>query len=111
MLNLGGIANLTLLPAADEVTGFDSGPANNLLDGWARQHLQRAYDQDGQWSAGGKVCIDLLDSMLHEPYFAARPPKSTLDLRPAVRMARVDASGRLSYRSASANVVVRRNVE
>ncbi len=77
VLNLGGIANLTLLPARGDVTGFDSGPANNLLDGWARTHLQQPYDRDGQWSAGGQVCDGLLQLMLQEPYFAAHPPKST----------------------------------
>ena len=77
VLNLGGIANLTLLPATGDVTGFDSGPANNLLDGWARTHLQQPFDQDGQWSAGGRVCQELLNLMLQEPYFGARPPKST----------------------------------
>ncbi len=78
-LNLGGIANLTLLPAGADapVTGFDTGPANCLLDAWAVRHLGTACDLDGRWAATGTVDHDLLADLLAEPYFALPPPKST----------------------------------
>jgi anhydro-N-acetylmuramic acid kinase len=81
VLNLGGIANLTRLPRrgarAQAVLGFDSGPGNCLLDFWASRHLGARYDREGRWAAGGRVQERLLRRMLREPYFAARPPKST----------------------------------
>jgi len=79
VLNLGGIANVTLLPAAGEdgVTGFDTGPANVLLDHMAREHLGRAFDDDGAWAASGRLDAALLERMLAEPYFGRAPPKST----------------------------------
>jgi anhydro-N-acetylmuramic acid kinase len=76
-INLGGIANLTYLPASGKTTGFDSGPGNCLLDLWAARHLGKAFDADGNWAAGGRVIPELLARMLREPYFAAPPPKST----------------------------------
>ncbi len=78
VLNIGGIANLTLLPGDDApVTGFDTGPGNTLLDAWIRQHHGRAYDRDGAWADAGSVDPDLLARLLADPYFAAPPPKST----------------------------------
>jgi anhydro-N-acetylmuramic acid kinase len=79
VLNLGGIANLTLLGAHGDgsVTGFDCGPANVLLDGWHQRHRGGAYDAAGAWAASGHVQPDLLARMLSEPYFALPPPKST----------------------------------
>lgn len=82
ILNLGGIANLTLLPAtADEddtrVLGFDTGPGNALLDTWAAEHLGDPQDTDGRWATTGRVHEDLLNLMLQEPYFQKSPPKST----------------------------------
>ncbi|MBK1686718.1 anhydro-N-acetylmuramic acid kinase [Rubrivivax gelatinosus] len=77
VLNLGGIANLTLLPAGGGVAGFDCGPGNALLDHWVRRHLGRAYDADGAWAAGGRVDPALLAALLAEPFFARTPPKST----------------------------------
>jgi len=77
VLNLGGIANLTLLPAVGDVTGFDCGPANALLDAWCQRHLGRPYDEDGRWAASGHVIEPLLDALLAEPYFGLAPPKST----------------------------------
>jgi len=77
VLNLGGIANLTLLPAAGPVLGFDCGPANALLDAWCRQHLGRDYDDGGQWAATGQIDAALLRELLDEPYFRRAPPKST----------------------------------
>ena len=78
VLNLGGIANLTLLDTAGRiVAGFDCGPANCLMDAWTRQHQGRSHDADGAWARTGRVLPNLLMWMLGDPYFAARPPKST----------------------------------
>lgn len=77
VLNLGGIANLTLLPAQGDVTGFDTGPASCLLDAWAQRHLSMDYDQHGAWAAGGRAIPPLLTDLLTEPYFRQAPPKST----------------------------------
>jgi len=77
VLNLGGIANLTLLPAVGGVSGFDCGPGVCLLDGWIRLQLQNDYDHGGRWAARGNVDTGLLDRMLADPYFSLPPPKST----------------------------------
>ncbi|GAB4041759.1 MAG: anhydro-N-acetylmuramic acid kinase [Rubrivivax sp.] len=78
VLNLGGIANLTLLPAAGgPVRGFDTGPGNVLLDHWVQCHRGQPFDADGAWAAGGRVLPGLLRAMRAEPYFALPPPKST----------------------------------
>jgi anhydro-N-acetylmuramic acid kinase len=77
VLNVGGIANVTRLPARGPVSGFDCGPGNCLLDLWAQRHLGRPLDQDGAWAAGGRVDDALLARFLDEPYFRAAPPKST----------------------------------
>jgi anhydro-N-acetylmuramic acid kinase len=79
VLNLGGIANLTVLPsAADEpVRGFDTGPGNCLLDAWAERQLGTPYDRDGALAAAGRVDPALLAELLGEPFFHAAPPKST----------------------------------
>ena len=77
VLNVGGIANLTLLPASGPVGGFDCGPGNLLMDLWCRRHLGRPYDAEGAWAAGGAVERDLLERWLAEPYFDRAPPKST----------------------------------
>ncbi len=77
ILNLGGIANATLLVPGADVIGFDTGPANCLLDAWAARHLGAAHDDGGAWAASGTVQPDLLDACLADPYFAAPAPKST----------------------------------
>lgn len=77
VLNLGGIANLSLLRADGSVTGFDTGPANVLMDGWCARHTGKAYDGHGEWAAAGMVDEALLQRCLAEPYFALAPPKST----------------------------------
>jgi anhydro-N-acetylmuramic acid kinase len=77
LLNLGGIANLTRLGASGEVLGFDTGPANALLDGWCEKHQGQAFDANGAWAAGGRVIERLLARCLADPYFALTPPKST----------------------------------
>ncbi len=79
VLNLGGIANITWLPAQTElpVIGFDTGPANTLLDAWAFEHLHKTFDNNGEWAAGGKVDASLLEILLTDAYFSRKPPKST----------------------------------
>lgn len=77
VLNLGGIANLTLLPRTGMVRGFDTGPANALLDAWCQQHTGRRYDEGGRFAAQGQVDEALLQRLLAEPWFALPPPKST----------------------------------
>jgi anhydro-N-acetylmuramic acid kinase len=77
VLNLGGIGNLTLLPARGEVLGFDCGPGNALLDAWCQRHLGADFDDDGRWAASGVVDSDLLAQLLAEPFLARVPPKST----------------------------------
>ena len=78
ILNIGGIANVTLLlTSSPTVTGFDTGPGNTLLDTMARQDLDQPYDEGGAWAAGGIVSEELLQVMLAEKYFALPPPKST----------------------------------
>ena len=79
ILNLGGFANITWLPAGDGIPlGFDTGPANVLLDAWyQRHHEQMLFDRDGNWAAGGKVDHTLLERLLNEPFFHQPPPRST----------------------------------
>ncbi len=79
ILNLGGIANLSHLPAeaSQPVTGFDTGPANALLDAWCRHHTGQAFDRDGAWASEGHVHQALLSDMLSDAYFQRKPPKST----------------------------------
>ncbi len=77
IVNLGGIANITDLPAQGAVRGFDCGPGNALLDEWTARHQSRAYDSDGAWAASGNVLPALRDRLLGDPYFALPPPKST----------------------------------
>jgi len=77
VLNLGGIANLTLLEPTRPVIGFDCGPANALLDAWCLRHRGQAFDAGGAWAASGQVLPALLSSLLAEPFFALPPPKST----------------------------------
>ncbi|WP_026143530.1 anhydro-N-acetylmuramic acid kinase [Xanthomonas sacchari] len=77
VLNLGGIGNLTLLPAHGAVRGFDTGPANALLDAWCQRHRDQPYDAGGAFAASGAVDADLLQRLLADPWFALPPPKST----------------------------------
>ena len=78
VLNIGGISNLSLLPAGcGTVLGFDCGPGNALLDHWCQSHIGRPFDTGGRWAATGRVLPDLLSRCLADPYFAKPPPKST----------------------------------
>lgn len=79
IVNIGGIANITILPADNEspVMGFDVGPGNTLMDCWI--HLQKGcdYDRDGKFASQGMVNEALLSNLLNDPYFQQAPPKST----------------------------------
>ena len=77
VLNLGGIANLTWLPARGGVAGFDCGPGNCLMDRWAELHLGTPVDRDGAWASGARADPELLARLLEEPFFGQAPPKST----------------------------------
>ena len=77
VLNIGGISNLSVLPVTGDVLGFDCGPGNALMDAWCLEHTGHPYDDAGQWAASGQAIPELLHSLLDEPYFAIKPPKST----------------------------------
>lgn len=77
VLNIGGIANLSVLARDGGVCGFDCGPGNVLLDHWCHSHTGAPFDADGAWAAGGSVDGPLLARLLREPYFERRAPKST----------------------------------
>lgn len=79
ILNIGGIANLSLIPAnrEEKMIGFDCGPGNVLMDHWIQQSIGQSFDKDGQWAAKGQVIQKLLSSMLDDDYFKKAPPKST----------------------------------
>ena len=79
ILNIGGMANITLLPANNKtaITGFDTGPGNTLMDEWIQQHLDQVFDEDGNWAKSGQCNQELLSVLLDEAYFKTTPPKST----------------------------------
>lgn len=81
VLNIGGISNVTRLNAnsaqSPEVSGFDCGPGNALIDHWCRAHTGQPFDDAGRWAASGQVHAGLLAGLLEEAYFRQPPPKST----------------------------------
>jgi anhydro-N-acetylmuramic acid kinase len=77
VINIGGISNVTWLPPGKPALGFDCGPGNVLLDGWARKHLGKLYDEDGRWAAEGRSDPGLLARLMEEPFLESPPPKST----------------------------------
>lgn len=77
IVNIGGIANLTLLPSNGNVTGFDCGPGNMLMDAWIFEQQGNRFDKDGTWASEGKVNDALLTELLNDPFFSQPPPKST----------------------------------
>ena len=77
VLNLGGIANLTLLPREGTVRGFDTGPANGLMDAWCALHTGQPYDRGAAFARAGTVDGALLARLLSETWFSLPPPKST----------------------------------
>lgn len=78
VLNLGGIANVTLLAPGKPILGFDTGPANMLMDDWCRRHTGQDYDADGAFAAAGNVDDNILNYLIaSEPWLSKAPPKST----------------------------------
>lgn len=77
ILNIGGIANITILADDRATTGFDTGPGNTLMDAWTRKHRNETFDRNGEWAASGSVDTELLKRLLSDPFFSATPPKST----------------------------------
>lgn len=78
ILNIGGIANITLLPSDNsKVIGFDTGPGNGLLDDWIQLNKDEEYDKDSAWALSGKINNELLEQLLSDNYFSLAAPKST----------------------------------
>jgi len=78
IVNIGGIANITVLPTGGfDTVGFDTGPGNGLMDAWICQHRDKSFDSEGKWAAGGTVIESLLAKLRNDPYFELQPPKST----------------------------------
>lgn len=77
IVNIGGISNLTSLAPDGEVSGFDCGPGNIMMDAWCLRHTAKPYDEDGAWAESGKVIPGLLERLLALPFFSLPPPKST----------------------------------
>lgn len=79
ILNLGGIANISILPAGDAygVYGYDTGPANILMDAWCHRYTGQPYDEGGSWAAYGQPIRNLLNRLQNHDFFAKEPPKST----------------------------------
>lgn len=77
ILNIGGIANITILAPEQPTFGFDTGPGNMLMDAWVQQHWQQPYDEDGRLAAQGRILMPLLTHLMAHAYIALTPPKST----------------------------------
>ena len=77
VVNIGGIANLSVLTADGDATGYDTGPGNTLLDAWIRKSRGQDFDEDGLWARSGAMCPRLLERLLADAYFSSAPPKST----------------------------------
>ncbi len=77
ILNIGGIANVTLLNPKTAVSGFDTGPGNILLDHWSKTHRNQAFDENGAWAKEGKIIETLLGAFFKDSYFEKTAPKST----------------------------------
>ncbi len=77
ILNIGGIANLSLLLPGQPIRGYDTGPGNMLMDAWIWRHRALPFDKNAEWANQGRVNLTLLQQMLSDPYFAEPAPKST----------------------------------
>jgi len=76
-MNIGGISNISVLPADGAVQGWDCGPGNALMDFWCQTHTGQPFDRDGVWAASGQVHAGLLARLLSEEFLRRTPPKST----------------------------------
>lgn len=77
ILNIGGIANITVLPADGSIVGYDTGPGNMLMDAWCEYHIGKPYDEHGEWAKQGQTITPLLSRLMRDPYLDKTPPKST----------------------------------
>ncbi|MGF1741166.1 anhydro-N-acetylmuramic acid kinase [Vibrio profundum] len=77
VLNIGGIANISVLRPNEKVIGYDTGPGNMLMDAWCQKHRQESYDKGAQFAQQGVVLKPLLTRMLSDTYFSSPTPKST----------------------------------
>lgn len=80
ILNIGGIANVTFLPAKNTqkpILGFDTGMGNTLMNQWIKLHLGKSYDEGGAWAKTGKIDFALVEKLKSDDYFLLKPPKST----------------------------------
>lgn len=77
IINIGGMANASIFLTDGSIQGFDTGPGNVLMNHWAQQHINKPYDNNGDWAKSGTVDRLLLAQMLAEPFFHIPPPKST----------------------------------
>lgn len=77
IVNIGGMANLTLLARDEPVIGFDTGPGNVLMDAWIDKHLNQPWDENGDWAGRGQLIPSLLEVWLQNPFFLQAAPKST----------------------------------
>ncbi|MDZ4297490.1 MAG: anhydro-N-acetylmuramic acid kinase [Moraxellaceae bacterium] len=76
-LNLGGIANISVMHPGKPIRGYDTGPANMLLDAWCLNATGQHYDENGDWAASGEINDSLLKALLAHPYLQRPAPKST----------------------------------
>ncbi|MEH6569419.1 MAG: anhydro-N-acetylmuramic acid kinase [Halioglobus sp.] len=77
IVNIGGIANASILRGTDLIAGYDTGPGNTLLDNWILKQRGTPYDKSGNWAAEGLVSEPLLQILLSHPYFTKTGPRST----------------------------------
>ena len=77
IVNVGGISNVSILPITGEVTGYDTGPGNALMDSWISLHKNQPYDNFGEWAASGNIHTEFLMKLLSHSYFHRAAPKST----------------------------------
>lgn len=77
VLNIGGIANITVLPTEKDVIGFDTGPGNLLMDAWCEKHTGNAFDNNAEWANQGVLDEHLLAQLLGDEFLTRQPPKST----------------------------------
>ncbi len=77
VVNIGGIANISIMAPDHPVWGFDCGPGNCLMDLWVMQHQKSPFDRNGEWASQGRLSERLFDRLKQAAYFSAAPPKST----------------------------------
>jgi anhydro-N-acetylmuramic acid kinase len=100
VLNLGGVANVTLIARDGTLTAFDTGPANGLIDAWVEQETGQRFDADGALAAAGRVDEAVLGAMLDHPFFDQLAPKSLdrndFTIQPARGLAAADGAATLT---------------